>query len=375
MGRLGDSIDRIRGLSASTSGRWDPRLFAKDRPSFSVRDRRVLLAYLFSGLGDAVLLAPVIRAVLDAGAKPPVGVLVPKGAGARLLTLVDLPMKLHLLGDTPADHPKVKAQLRAKRYELAADLSLRDGLDARPFLEASDAPVLLGFLREGETLARTGLTFGAPDTRTEAMIHWSRSTAQPLAAAGIERPSWDVALATPKEAKKAALALFPSKRGPRIVLVPGGRAVEKRWDAERFVAIGRAMIERHRASVVVLGSPAESKLARGIAKALGERARPYVGRDLATLVELVRAADAVVTNDTGPMHVAFLLGVPTVAIFTYMSPVVWGPPKSDPRFVVLNARGVDGAPPGDGGDDVWARLALHHLEGLVARRPAGPTGE
>lgn len=365
MGRLADSIDRIRGRSQA--GRWDPRLFAKDRPTFSVRDQRVLLAYLFSGLGDAVLLAPVIKAVLDAGAKPPIGVVVPKGAGARLLALVDLPLKLHLLGDTPADVRKLKAQLRAKKYQLAADLSLRAGLDARPLLEASEAPVLLGFLREGETLARTGLTFGAPDTRTEASVHWSRSTAEPLAAAGIERPSWDVALETPKPAKKAAAALFASKRGPRIVLVPGGRAVEKRWDAERFVAIGRAMIERHRASIVVAGSPSEAKLARGIAKGLGERARAYVGRDLATLVELVRASDAVVTNDTGPMHVAFLLDVPTVAIFTYMSPVVWGPPRSDPRFVVLHARGVDGSPPAEGGDDVWARLALRHLEGLVAR--------
>jgi ADP-heptose:LPS heptosyltransferase len=80
---------------------------------------------------------------------------------------------------------------------------------------------------------------------------------------------------------------------------------------------------------------------------------------------LIESADAVVTNDTGPMHFSFLLDVPTIAVFTYMSPICWGPPRKDPRFVVLNA-------PSDSVQDpegVWMRAVIHYLEALLDRFP------
>ena len=123
------------------------------------------------------------------------------------------------------------------------------------------------------------------------------------------------------------------------------------------------MVGEAKGSVVISGAPSEAKLVKGLAQAIGGEAQVYTKKDLATLLALIRGADAVVTNDTGPMHLAFLAKTPTVAIFTWMSPLCWGPPVTDPRFVVL--RIPDGA--AHDADGIYTRAALHYLDGLLAR--------
>src|SRR5690242_6214006 len=86
MGRLGDVIRRsraARGPNDASSLHLDPA------------GKKVLLVYLFTGLGDAVLLAPVVAALRARGAK--VGVLV-RPLGARALGLLDPKLRRHVFG-------------------------------------------------------------------------------------------------------------------------------------------------------------------------------------------------------------------------------------------------------------------------------------
>ena len=150
------------------------------------------------------------------------------------------------------------------------------------------------------------------------------------------------------------------------MLVPGARSEEKRWSEDRFAEIGQWVVDQAGGSVVVCGAPSESKLVRSVVKATGKNAKGYALKDLGTLLALIDSADAVVSNDTGPMHFAFLSNVPTVAIFTHMSPLVWGPHRTDHRFVVLNPpEPVYGGPMTVEAEGAWTRLAIHHLDGLL----------
>jgi heptosyltransferase-2 len=105
-------------------------------------------------------------------------------------------------------------------------------------------------------------------------------------------------------------------------LFPGANAPARRWPAERFAEVARAVAGRG-TTPLVLGGPEERDVTARVAAA-APRAVDLGGRtDLADLAAILSLCDLVVTNDTGPMHLAGAVGTPTVSL--------WG--SSDPREV------------------------------------------
>jgi heptosyltransferase-1 len=106
-----------------------------------------------------------------------------------------------------------------------------------------------------------------------------------------------------------------------VVIVPGAARANKRWPMERFAELADKIAEGSKLSVVAVGSEAE----RGYIDALRLSAkRPIVniaGRTgICELTRLLRGAKLVVSNDTGPGHIAAALGVPMVMIFGPTNP-------------------------------------------------------
>ncbi len=135
------------------------------------------------------------------------------------------------------------------------------------------------------------------------------SGAPRLALVGPARAAGDDALAR---------ARVPETGGPLVGLLPGAEfGPSKRWPVERFGELARALRKRiGGARLVVLCGPKEVWLAvRVYEEAAG--AAPVVGADLdlAGLAGVLSRLDLLVTNDSGPMHLAAALGVPCVALF------------------------------------------------------------
>lgn len=113
-----------------------------------------------------------------------------------------------------------------------------------------------------------------------------------------------------------------SRPGPLVAIFPGANAPARRWPAERFAEVARRLAAAGR-RVVVLGGPAERALTAAVAAA-EPLALDLGGRtDLVDLAAILSLCDLVVTNDTGPMHLAGAVGTPTVSL--------WG--SSDPAEV------------------------------------------
>ncbi|MEQ8279891.1 MAG: glycosyltransferase family 9 protein [Deltaproteobacteria bacterium] len=283
-------------------------------PPIDPAGKHILLVYLFPALGDAVLLAPVARALLDAGAE--VDVLL-RPSGARIWRHVDLPVRVIEVGD-PLDAD----------YDVAVDLTRRFDADGRPHL--ARAPVRLGWMGEDEPNPPPGLTFGTVDHRIQADRHWSRLQMLPLRCFGVKEPIFDVPFRIDDAARAAADAMWTSK--PRVLVVPGSREARKLWRPNAYAIAGGALREDG-ASLVVVGAPAEADRIEEVADRIG--APTYTGSDLGQLLALVQGADIVLTNDTGPLHLAYLSDVPTVAVFTQMPTVAWGPPHRTERHIVI----------------------------------------
>ncbi|MFL5302751.1 MAG: glycosyltransferase family 9 protein, partial [Anaeromyxobacteraceae bacterium] len=109
---------------------------------------------------------------------------------------------------------------------------------------------------------------------------------------------------------------------PYAVLNPGARMADRRWPPAAHAAVARGLLERGLAVVVVWG-PGEEGLARGVAEGSGAAFAPPTS--LAELASLLRGARLCVSNNSGPMHLAVAVGVPTVGVFLGReSPARWG---------------------------------------------------
>ncbi|MET8358356.1 glycosyltransferase family 9 protein [Micromonospora sp. NPDC005171] len=126
------------------------------------------------------------------------------------------------------------------------------------------------------------------------------------------------------------------------LLHPGSKIPAKRWPAERFAALARALTgQGHR--VLLTGSADERALASRVAEAAGLSSHAVLaGRtDLGALAALVADARLVVSGDTGVAHLATGYGTPSVVLFGPVPPAHWGPPPDRPRHRVLWAGEAD----------------------------------
>ena len=120
-----------------------------------------------------------------------------------------------------------------------------------------------------------------------------------------------------------------------VGLSPGAaNSRAKQWLPERFAEVGKAVAERLDARVALFGSSSEAGLCAEIAASIGPRAENVAGQTtLAEFIDLTAACDVFVTNDSGAMHVAAALGIPTVAVFGPTDETTTGPVSSSVRVV------------------------------------------
>jgi len=143
----------------------------------------------------------------------------------------------------------------------------------------------------------------------------------------------------------AVKAKFSLPDGPLIGLNAGAEyGPAKRWPAERFVAVAKELHARLGCAFVVFGGPADNALANEIATALASTSARIVTNlaartSLRELCAALRACRVVLTNDTGPMHLAAAVVARVVGLFGSTSTELTGPGlPGDTRHTLL--RGI-----------------------------------
>jgi len=120
----------------------------------------------------------------------------------------------------------------------------------------------------------------------------------------------------------------PTPEGPlRLALCPGAEyGPAKRWPLERYRAVMEKIATKHDMTWVVVGTAKESPLGEQLAKEFPGNVENLCGKTtLPELIAELKRCRLLLTNDTGTMHLADLLGVPVVAIFGSTEPALTGP--------------------------------------------------
>jgi lipopolysaccharide heptosyltransferase I len=211
-------------------------------------------------------------------------------------------------------------RLAGGRFDVAVDLQ---GLWKSGVITwLSRAPLRLGFdaahCRErGNALFTTLRLPPAPGT-----AHVVDANLSLLRGLGVAEPVWREArfpLGPFPEAEASVRDLLAGEGvkadAALVVLNPGSGGEAKRWAIEAYRALGDELAVRLGARVLLAWGPGEEPLARAIAH--GMRVPPLIPppTSLPELVALLRRAALVVGGDTGPVHLAAALGVPTVGLY------------------------------------------------------------
>ena len=119
-----------------------------------------------------------------------------------------------------------------------------------------------------------------------------------------------------KSQQEQASNIIESINSPIVLLVPGASKAKKRWCPTRFAQVADALTHTG-ATCCIVGSPDEQHLAQSIAK---HASLPVVdlttrGLSLGSLKGVVKESQLMITNDTGPRHLAVATGTPVITLY------------------------------------------------------------
>jgi ADP-heptose:LPS heptosyltransferase len=293
--------------------------------------RHVLIVKI-AAIGDCLNMLPAARALRHAFPDTRLTWLVGRAAADAVVGQVPL-VDWIVVDDAVLIRPRPLAQLglvrvlRGRRPDAA--LILHRTRSVRLLAFSTGARRRVGLVRsDSDRALLTDAVVDSPDT-PESERYWR--AAERLCGHALPRNGrgW----IPPPVAASEAQALWRSwgwTSGDEIVaLAPGGgvnprtRFDLKRWPTEKFAELARRLFEEPRRRVLVLGLPDEIERFQALAGAPG-RMQGAAG-SLRLAGALLARSDACVANDSGLMHLAAAVGVPTVGIFGPTNPAVWGP--------------------------------------------------
>lgn len=233
-------------------------------------------------------------------------------------------------------------ELAPESYDLA--ILLQNAFEAGLMAWLARIPRRVGFPTDGRRVLLTN----APKDTT-AGLHQVRRYLSLLTGAGLSDVDYtapdyhpDITLQLDADLPAIAARLLegtPGRgAGPLVGIHPGAYyGPAKRWLPERYGALAGALAERRGATVLLFGAPGEEQLAGEVSAAAGGRVVDFTGKtDLTELLALMHACDLVLTNDSGPMHLAAALDRPLIALFGSTDDVATGPHSE--QAVVIHKR-------------------------------------
>jgi len=287
------------------------------------RPPRSLCILRLSAIGDACHVVPIVRTLQQAWPATQLSWIIGK-AEARLMHLIEgvefiTVDKRSSLGAVRA----LRAQLRARRFDvlLHMQLSLRASLLA----QSVSAPLKLGFDRRRARELQWLFTNAriAPRTREHVLDSFFGF----LAALGINERllRWDLPL--PPAARAYAERLIPDTR-PTLIISPCSSHGLRNWRAERYAALAEHAAEHHGMRVILAGGP--SALERRVGAEIEAAARTplvnQIGKDtLPELLALLARGTVLVSPDSGPVHMATMVGTPVIGLYAATNPARSGP--------------------------------------------------
>ncbi|HEY8051421.1 MAG: glycosyltransferase family 9 protein [Steroidobacterales bacterium] len=284
---------------------------------------RSLCILRLSAIGDVCHVVPIIRTIQQAWPATQLTWIVGK-TEARLMSLIDGVEFITVeKRGVPDARRALRATLRGRRFDVLLHMQL--ALRASLLAQCVAADIKLGFDRARARELQWLFTNARIAARTRE--HVLDSFFGFPAALGIHERllRWDLPL--PAEAQDYAQCLIPDAQRT-LVISPCSSHALRNWDPERYAALAGYAARQHDMRVILVGgpSPLEQKMGAQIERAAVVPLVNQIGKDtLPQLLALLSRATVLVSPDSGPAHMATVVGTPVVGLYAATNPARSGP--------------------------------------------------
>jgi heptosyltransferase I len=278
-----------------------------------------------SAIGDTCHVVPIIRTLQHAWPRTQLTWIIGK-TEARLMQLIEgvelitLDKRAGLSG-----FRNLRKQLRGRQFDVLLHMQL--AIRASAIAQQLSAPVKVGFDRARARELQWLFTNAriAPRTREHVLDSFFGF----VAALGVQERMlrWDIPL--PEQAQAYAHALIPDSR-PTLVISPCSSHPLRNWPAERYAAVADYASREHGMRVIVVGGPTglERETGAAIERLVDPRTQliNQVAKDtLPQLLALLSRATVLLAPDSGPVHMATMVGTPVIGLYAATNPARSGP--------------------------------------------------
>jgi ADP-heptose:LPS heptosyltransferase len=284
------------------------------------------------GLGDAIFTLPALRALRETYPEAEITLLggplqtgLFSGGREPVARALLVPPSTGVNGpDTGVEEDKEELEsfftlMREERFDLALQMHGGGGY-SNPFVEKLGARVTAGTRAPG----------APPLDHTVPYVYFQSEVMRYLEVAGLvgaRTANREPRLQVTKEELAEARRAVPKADSPLVALHPGAGDARRRWPPENFAAVGDALAGEG-SRVALVGVEEDRALISGIADAMEHEAIDLCGRlSLGGLAGLLRGCAVVVSNDSGPLHLAGAVGASTVGIYWGPNLINAGPPN------------------------------------------------
>jgi heptosyltransferase I len=244
---------------------------------------------------------------------------------AKLMTAIlpEIEFIIFDKGATLKELRRLRGSLKARRFDLLLDMQL--SIRASLISSLVSAPIKLGFDR---ARARE-LQWWFTNVRIAPAIaeHVLDSFMGFARACGIDpgKPRWDIYL--PADALEYARGIITDER-PTLLISPCSSHSARNWPVERYAAVADHAAHTHHMRVVLVGgrSAVEAEMGLRIAAAARAGVLNQIGKDtLPELLGLLSRSTVLVSPDSGPVHMATMVGLPVIGLYAATNPARAGP--------------------------------------------------
>jgi lipopolysaccharide heptosyltransferase II len=290
---------------------------------------RRILGVRLDALGDVLMTTPALLALKESGHERQLTLLTSSAGAAvsSLLSMIDETivydppwMKATPLRAASSAGHELIARLRGARFDAAVIFTVysQNPLPAALVCYLADIPLRLAYCRENPYQL---LTHWVPEPEPQQGVrHETQRQLDLVASVGAAASDTRLSIRVRPEVVAAVLRRL-AEAGldldePWIVVHPGASAPSRRYPAELFAAAARELALEHGCQLVFTGSSGERELIETIQSEVPERTWSLAGATtLEELAALLSLAPLLISNNTGPVHVAAAVGTPVVDLY------------------------------------------------------------
>ncbi len=271
-----------------------------------------ILILRFSSLGDLILMSPLIRTLREELPESEIHIAC-KAKYIDIFTENKCINRVYMLhGGGFLELIRMLTRLRGERYDVVIDA--HNVLRSRLLFHL--IPAARKITIEKEHTKKLLLIGGKVNLYDSVVSQCDRylECARKLGLAVYERPT-ELSISTPAEERVGELLVGAGIAGkPIVAIAPGARWATKRWPAEHFVGLIRALLDRGLGTILI-GGDAETTLTARIAGRCPGTLDVAGSLSLLETGAVLKRCECLVTNDSAPLHIAEAVGTPVVAVF------------------------------------------------------------